>query len=81
MKRADRCDSLLILIFLHARMFFSQDLLARHAKSGLGVVWLAATLGDPSAAAATAKSKRHLSRRDYARVDVAGAWCARFGPY
>jgi hypothetical protein len=61
-------------------MFFSQDLLARHAKSGLGVIWLAATLGDgPGASSAVSgtsggASGKRLTRRDYARVNVAKAW-------
>lgn len=48
-------------------MFYSTDILSRR-KSGLGIVWLAATLGDRSVI-------RRLSRREILGVDIAKA-CA-----
>lgn len=47
-------------------MFFSTDVLSIKSNSGLGVVWLAGTLGQRSQA-------RRLQRRDYVSVDIATA--------
>lgn len=47
-------------------MFFSTDLLSLKANSGLGVVWLAGTLGQRSQA-------RRILRRDYQSVDITNA--------
>jgi hypothetical protein len=47
-------------------MFFSNDILSLKSNAGLGVVWLAGTLGHKSSA-------RRLHRRDYISVDVANA--------
>jgi hypothetical protein len=50
-------------------MFYSEEVLTLKSKTGMGVVWLAATLG-PQARLNT----RRLSRRDVQSVNIQQAW-------
>jgi hypothetical protein len=52
-------------------MFYSKDILTRKrggVAGGLGVIWLAATLGERN---------RRLTKRDYTAVDLVEAWWGR----